>query len=122
MMTRALGTDLTAFIVMQVTGIAFFIFASNIAGRLAEMFGPERMIFLGSALSALGLIALTAYGVSGGKETLIVAALFVPVNFGLGLRGSRWSMVVNDGKVEQLNLEEGGAFEVSSAEHMLGQL
>ena len=42
--------------------------------------------------------------------------------FGLGLRGSRWSMVVNDGKVEQLNLEEGGAFEVSSAEHMLGQL
>ena len=42
--------------------------------------------------------------------------------FGLGLRGSRWSMVVNDGKVEQLNLEQGGAFEVSSAEHMLGQL
>ena len=42
--------------------------------------------------------------------------------FGLGLRGSRWSMVVNDGKVEQLNLEEGGTFEVSSAEHMLGQL
>ena len=42
--------------------------------------------------------------------------------FGLGQRGSRWSMVVNDGKVEQLNLEQGGAFEVSSAEHMLGQL
>lgn len=42
--------------------------------------------------------------------------------FGLGLRGSRWSMVVNDGKVETLNVEEGGAFEVSSAEHLLGQL
>jgi len=87
MMTKALGADLTAFIVMQVTGIAFFIFASNIAGRLAEMFGPERMILAGSAMSALGLIGLAAYGISGGTETLIVAALFVPVNFGLGLRG-----------------------------------
>ena len=42
--------------------------------------------------------------------------------FGLGKRGSRWSMVVNDGTVEQLNVEEGGNFAVSSAEHMLGQL
>jgi len=42
--------------------------------------------------------------------------------FGLGLRGSRWSMVVNDGKIEALNVEDGGAFEVSSAEHLLGQL
>jgi len=42
--------------------------------------------------------------------------------FGLGLRGSRWSMVVNDGVVEQLNVEEGGNFAVSSAEHMLSQL
>lgn len=42
--------------------------------------------------------------------------------FGLGKRGSRWSMVVNDGTVEQLNVEDAGAFEVSSAEHMLGQL
>lgn len=42
--------------------------------------------------------------------------------FGLGLRGSRWSMVVNDGTVEQLNVEAGGDFKVSSAEHMLEQL
>ncbi len=42
--------------------------------------------------------------------------------FGLGQRGSRWSMIVNNGKVETLNVEEGGSFEVSSAEHMLGQL
>jgi len=31
-------------------------------------------------------------------------------------------MVVNDGTVEQLNVEEGGQFEVSSAEYMLGKL
>lgn len=42
--------------------------------------------------------------------------------FGLGTRGRRFSMVVNDGVVEQLNVEEGGDFKVSSAEHMLGQL
>lgn len=42
--------------------------------------------------------------------------------FGLGKRGQRFSMVVNDGVVEQLNIEEPGDFKVSSAEHMLGQL
>lgn len=42
--------------------------------------------------------------------------------FGLGLRGQRFSMVVDDGVVEQLNVEAPGAFEVSNAETMLGQL
>jgi peroxiredoxin len=42
--------------------------------------------------------------------------------FGLGQRGSRWSMVVNDGVVEQLNVEAPGEFNVSTAEYMLEQL
>jgi peroxiredoxin len=42
--------------------------------------------------------------------------------FGMGLRGSRWSAVVNDGVVEQLNVEEPGAFNVSSADYMLDRL
>ncbi len=42
--------------------------------------------------------------------------------FGMGTRGQRFSMLVRDGKVEQLNVEEPGAFKVSSAEHMLEQL
>ncbi len=42
--------------------------------------------------------------------------------FGLGKRGSRWSMVVNDGVVEQLNVEGPGEFKVSAADYMLGQL
>ena len=42
--------------------------------------------------------------------------------FGMGGRGQRYSMVVNDGVVEQLNVEGPGEFKVSSAEHMLGQL
>ena len=41
---------------------------------------------------------------------------------GLGHRGQRFSMVVSDGTVEQLNVEAPGEFKVSTAEHMLGQL
>jgi peroxiredoxin len=42
--------------------------------------------------------------------------------FGLGQRGSRWSAIVEDGVVIQLNVEEPGAFSVSSAEFLLNQL
>jgi peroxiredoxin len=31
-------------------------------------------------------------------------------------------MVVDDGVIKQLNVEQGGAYEVSSAEYMLGKL
>ena len=41
---------------------------------------------------------------------------------GLGIRSRRYSMVVDDGTVTQLNLEETGGFEVSDAETLLGQL
>ena len=42
--------------------------------------------------------------------------------FGMGTRGQRFSMIVDDGVVSELNIEEPGAFNVSSAEHMLAQL
>lgn len=42
--------------------------------------------------------------------------------FGLGTRGQRFSMVVNDGVVAELNVEEPGNFKVSSADYMLEQL
>jgi glutaredoxin/glutathione-dependent peroxiredoxin len=42
--------------------------------------------------------------------------------FGLGKRGSRWSAIVEDGVVKELNVEEPGAFSVSSAEFLVGQL
>ncbi len=42
--------------------------------------------------------------------------------FGMGQRGQRFSMIVNDGVVEQLNVEAPGDFSVSSADLMLGQL
>lgn len=42
--------------------------------------------------------------------------------FGMGIRSKRYSMIVNDGKVEQLNVEEGGEFRVSAADYTLAQL
>jgi peroxiredoxin len=42
--------------------------------------------------------------------------------FGMGKRGSRWSAIVEDGVVKDLNVEEPGAFNVSSADYMISRL
>jgi peroxiredoxin len=42
--------------------------------------------------------------------------------FGMGKRSKRYSMLVKDGVVEQLNVEAPGAFEVSSAEKLLTEM
>ena len=42
--------------------------------------------------------------------------------FGLGTRSSRYSLIAEDGRITVLNLEKGGAFEVSSAEAVLEAL
>ena len=42
--------------------------------------------------------------------------------FGMGSRSQRYSMVVKDGVVQSLNVEEPGAFEVSSADYLLAQV
>jgi peroxiredoxin len=42
--------------------------------------------------------------------------------YGMGKRSQRFSMLVDNGVVKQLNVEEPGAYAVSSAEHMLQQL
>ena len=65
-------------------------------------------------------ITMLADGNAEFVKALGLDADFAP--FGMGHRGQRFSMVVNDGKVEQLNVEAPGDFKVSSAEHMLEQL
>lgn len=42
--------------------------------------------------------------------------------FGMGQRSQRYSLVAKDGVVEQLNVETGGEFRVSSADYMLEHL
>lgn len=77
---------------------------------------------------------LGAWNKSGGSDAItmladgnadFVKALGLEMDasgFGMGQRGQRFSIVVNDGVVEQLNVEAPGDFRVSSAEHMLEQL
>ena len=54
--------------------------------------------------------------------TRAVGLEFDGSKFGMGVRSQRYSMVVNDGVVEKLNVEEGGEFKVSAADYMLEQL
>ena len=42
--------------------------------------------------------------------------------FGMGLRGQRFALVVDDGVVSQVNVEAPGQFKVSAAEYVLAQL
>ena len=42
--------------------------------------------------------------------------------FGLGKRSQRYSMIVKDGVVKELNVEAPGEFKVSAADYMLAQL
>ena len=42
--------------------------------------------------------------------------------FGMGKRSQRYSLIVDDGVVKEVNIEQGGEFKVSSAEYMLAQL
>ena len=42
--------------------------------------------------------------------------------FGMGKRSQRYSMIVKDGVVAELNVEQGGEFRVSAADYLLAQL
>ena len=74
----------------------------------------------GKSASADGAVTLLADG--NGDFAKAVGLTMDGSKFGLGQRGQRFSMIVNDGVVEELNVEAPGEFKVSSAEHMLSQL
>src|SRR5579862_7984647 len=42
--------------------------------------------------------------------------------FGMGMRGQRFAIIVDNGVAKQVNVEAPGQFKVSSAEHVLSQL
>ncbi|HWK35732.1 peroxiredoxin, partial [Sphingomonas sp.] len=72
------------------------------------------------ANDAAGKVTMLADGNAAfAKE---IGLTFDGSKFGMGERSQRYSMVVNDGVVETLNVEAPGAFEVSSADHLLTQL
>ena len=57
-----------------------------------------------------------------GELTRALGLVLDGSGFGLGERSQRYSMLVKDGTVTQLNIEQGGEFKVSSAEHLIAQL
>ncbi|GIZ50932.1 peroxiredoxin [Noviherbaspirillum aridicola] len=69
---------------------------------------------------ATGIVRMMADGDASYSKALGLAAE-VP-RFGMGLRSQRYSMLVEDGVVKQLNVEQPGKFDVSNAETLLGQL
>jgi peroxiredoxin len=58
----------------------------------------------------------------GGEFTRAVGLALDASRFGMGERSQRYSMIVDDGVVKELNIEEGGEFRVSSADYLLAQL
>ncbi|KQQ47228.1 peroxiredoxin [Duganella sp. Leaf126] len=69
---------------------------------------------------ATGIVRMMADGNAAYSKALGLDADFS--KFGMGTRSQRYSMLVEDGKVTKLNVEEGGKFEVSNAETLLGQV
>jgi peroxiredoxin len=65
-------------------------------------------------------IAMLADG--GAAFTDAVGLSFDASRFGMGKRSQRYSMIVDDGVVKELNVEQGGEFRVSSAEYLVAQL
>ncbi len=74
----------------------------------------------GKAANADGKVTMLADG--SGDFVKALGLEMDASKFGMGKRGQRFSMIVKDGVVEELNVEAPGDFKVSSAEHMLGQL
>ena len=72
----------------------------------------------GKDQGAGGKVHMLADG--NGDFTQAVGLVMDGTKFGMGQRSQRYSMVVEDGVVKHLNVEEPGAYEVSSAEYLLG--
>ena len=73
----------------------------------------------GREQKATGIVRMMADGNAAFTKALGLDADFS--KHGMGTRSQRYSMLVEDGVVKQLNVEQGG-FEVSKAEALLAQL
>jgi peroxiredoxin len=69
---------------------------------------------------ATGIVRMMADG--SAEFTKALGLVFDLTAKGMGIRSQRYSMLVEDGVVKQLNIEDAGKFEVSNAETLLAQL
>ena len=65
---------------------------------------------------------LLMVGDGNGEFTKAMGVEMDGSGFGLGTRSVRYSLIAEDGKITALNLEQGGAYEVSSADAILAAL
>jgi len=65
---------------------------------------------------------ITMLADGNGEFTDAVGLTMDGSKFGMGKRSQRYSMIIDDGTVEQINVEAPGEYRASSAEHMLEQL
>ena len=77
---------------------------------------------MGAWKASAGADEVTMLADGNGEFAEAVGLTMDGSGFGMGKRGQRYSMIVEDGVVKSLNFEQPGDFSVSSAEHMLGQL
>ena len=70
--------------------------------------------------NAGGVVEMLADG--NGEFSRALGLTMDGTGFGMGERSQRFSAVLENGVVKELNVEAPGAFEVSSVEHMIGQL
>ena len=61
-------------------------------------------------------------GDGSGAFTKAVGLEMDASKFGMGTRSQRYSMIVDDGVVKELNVEQPGEFKVSAADYLLAQL
>ncbi len=74
----------------------------------------------GANQNASGKVEMMADG--NGEFTRALGLTMDGAAFGMGERSQRFSAIIENGVVQELNVEAPGAFEVSSAEYMLEQL
>ena len=74
----------------------------------------------GKSQDAEGKVLMLADG--NGEFTSAIGLDLDATGFGMGTRGQRFSLVISDGVVEIVNIEDGGEFRVSSCDFMIDQL
>ena len=74
----------------------------------------------GKSQNTEGKVEMLADG--NGEYTKALGLELDATGFGMGLRGQRFSLLIDNGVVKQVNVEAKGEFKVSSAEHALTQL
>lgn len=77
---------------------------------------------LGAWAKSAAADGITMLADGNGQFADALGLSFDGAKFGMGKRSQRYSMIVDDGTVEQLHVEQPGEFKVSSADYLLEQL